>query len=86
MIDGDEITLDFAGSSPQSQHGINVVLNYTHAYASFAMKAAFAPEVPHNDGSFRPVHVTAPEGSILNCRAAGAGRARATSSATSSPA
>jgi N-methylhydantoinase B len=68
IIDGDEITLDFAGSSPQSEHGINVVLNYTHAYASFALKAAVAPAVPHNDGSFTPVHVTAPEGSILNCR------------------
>jgi N-methylhydantoinase B len=31
------------------------------------MKAAVAPEVPHNDGAFRPVHVTAPLGSILNC-------------------
>jgi len=68
IIEGDEITLDFAGSSPQSDHGINVVLNYTHAYASFALKAAVAPGVPHNDGSFTPVHVTAPEGSILNCR------------------
>jgi N-methylhydantoinase B len=67
IIAGDEITLDFAGSSPQSEHGINVVLNYTHAYASFALKAAVAPGVPHNDGSFTPVHVTAPEGSILNC-------------------
>ena len=44
------------------------MLNYTHAYASFALKAAIAPGVPHNDGSFTPVHVTAPEGSILNCR------------------
>ena len=68
IIEGDEITLDFGGSSPQSEHGINVVLNYTHAYASFALKAAVAPAVPHNDGSFTPVHVTAPEGSILNCR------------------
>jgi N-methylhydantoinase B len=44
-----------------------VVLNYTHAYASFAIKAAVSPEVPHNEGAFRPVHVTAPPGSILNC-------------------
>jgi N-methylhydantoinase B len=66
-VDGDEIHLDFAGSSPQSRRGINVVLNYTRAYASFAVKAAIAPEVPHNAGSFRPVHVTAPEGSVLNC-------------------
>jgi len=66
-VDCDEIRLDFAGSSPQSRRGINVVLNYTRAYASFAVKAAISPEVPHNVGSFRPVYVTAPEGSVLNC-------------------
>ncbi|MFI7115465.1 hydantoinase B/oxoprolinase family protein [Amycolatopsis sp. NPDC049868] len=66
-IDGEDIHLDFAGSSPQRRRGINVVLNYTRAYASFAVKAAISPEVPHNAGSFRPVHVTAPEGSVLNC-------------------
>jgi len=65
-VSGDEIFIDFAGSSPQSPRGINVVLNYTHAYASFAIKAAIYPDVPHNDGGFRPVHVSAPSGSILN--------------------
>lgn len=65
-IAGDEIFIDFSGSSPQSTRGINVVLNYTHAYASFAIKAAICPDVPHNEGSFRPVHVSAPPGSILN--------------------
>ena len=66
-IQGEDILIDFAGSSLQSPWGINVVLNYTHAYASFAIKAAISPEIPHNEGSFRPVHVTAPLGSILNC-------------------
>jgi N-methylhydantoinase B len=65
-VGGDEIFIDFKGSSPQSTRGINVVLNYTHAYASFAIKAAICPDVPHNEGSFRPVHVSAPPGSILN--------------------
>ncbi len=65
-VAGDEIEIDFAGSSAQSTRGINVVLNYTHAYASFAVKAAVYPNVPHNEGSFRPVRVTAPAGSILN--------------------
>lgn len=67
-VEDRDIHLDFAGSSPQSRRGINVVLNYTAAYASFAIKAAVAPEVPHNDGAFRPVHIAAPLGSILNCR------------------
>jgi N-methylhydantoinase B len=66
-IDDQDIAIDFAGSSPQSRRGINVVMNYTHGYASFAMKAAISPDVPHNEGAFRPVHVSAPRGSILNC-------------------
>ena len=67
-VEDEGIHIDFDGSSPQSQRGINVVLNYTKGYASFAMKAAISPEVPHNEGSFRPVKITAPEGCILNCK------------------
>ncbi len=67
-VEARDIHIDFAGSSPQSQRGINVVLNYTKGYASFAVKAVISPEVPHNEGSFRPVHITAPKGSILNCQ------------------
>ena len=67
-VEGDEITVDYAGSSGQVERGMNVVLNYTAAYTSYALKCTISPEVPHNDGSFRPVHVVAPEGSILNPR------------------
>src|SRR5207253_656770 len=66
-VEDEDLFIDFDGSSPQSSRGINVVLNYTHAYASFAIKAAVSPEIPHNEGAFRPVHVTAPPGCILNC-------------------
>ena len=84
-VDGDEMLLDYEGSSPQSERGINVVLNYTAAYTTFGVKCAISPEVPNNDGSFQPIHVSAPKGSILNTihRApVGPG----TSSATSCPA
>ncbi len=67
-VNDDNIDIDFDGSSPQSGRGINVVLNYSKGYASFAVKAAISPEVPHNEGAFRPVNITAPEGSILNCK------------------
>lgn len=67
-VRGDEIEADFAGSSPQVDRGMNVVLNYTAAYTNYALKCALCPTVPHNDGSFRPVRVTAPEGSIFNPR------------------
>lgn len=63
---GDAMHVDWTGSSPASPRGINVVLNYTHAYVTYALKCALCPEVPNNEGSFRPVTVTAPPGSLLN--------------------
>jgi N-methylhydantoinase B len=65
-VKGEEMHIDYDGSSPQSDRGINVVLNYTAAYTTFGVKCAISPEVPNNDGSFRPVHTTAPVGCILN--------------------
>lgn len=67
-VAGDSLHVDFAGTSPQVDRGINVVLNYTHAYCSYTLMAALAAGVPNNAGSFRPIHVDAPLGSILNCR------------------
>ena len=75
-IDGDGILVDYTGSSPQIDRGMNVVLNYTAAYTSYALKCAISPAVPHNDGSFRPVTTWAPEGSILNPRPPAAVAAR----------
>jgi N-methylhydantoinase B len=66
MVRGDHVAVDYEGSSAQVERGMNVVLNYTAAYTSYALKCAIWPEVPHNDGSFRPLTVTAPEGSVLN--------------------
>ena len=66
QVEGDEMVVDYEGSSPQSERGINVVINYTAAYTTFGVKCAISPDVPNNDGSFRPIRVTAPEGSILN--------------------
>ncbi len=62
------MTIDFAGSSPEAPIGINVVLNYTAAYANFAVRACLDPDLPNNFGSLLPVRVVAPEGSIVNCR------------------
>jgi N-methylhydantoinase B len=66
VIDGSNLLVDYAGSSGMSKRGINVVLNYTRAYTTYGLKCIVAPDVPNNAGSFRPVSITAPEGSILN--------------------
>jgi N-methylhydantoinase B len=61
-----EVLIDFAGSSGASPLGINVVMNYTHAYATFAVRSCLNPEQPNNYGSLAPIKVTAPKGCIVN--------------------
>jgi N-methylhydantoinase B/oxoprolinase/acetone carboxylase alpha subunit len=61
-----DITIDFAGSSDASPLGINVVMNYTHAYSTFAIRSCLNPDLPNNHGSLAPIKVTAPKGSIVN--------------------
>jgi N-methylhydantoinase B len=67
-VRGDELLVDYAGSSPESRRGINVVMNYTEAYTTYGVKVIVSPEVPNNEGAFRPIRITAPGGSILNAR------------------
>ena len=61
-----EVIIDFAGSSGASPMGINVVMNYTHAYSTFAVRSCLNPEQPNNHGSLAPIKVVAPKGSIVN--------------------
>ncbi|MCZ4291989.1 hydantoinase B/oxoprolinase family protein [Hoeflea alexandrii] len=68
-VRGDEIKLDYAGSSPQrADASINCVSNVTHAHSMFAVKCLLARDIPNNEGLFRPVRTVAPEGSILNAK------------------
>jgi len=65
-VRGDKLTVDYEGSAGASPLGINVCLNYTRAYTTYGLKCALSPEIPNNDGSFRPIEIRAPAGSILN--------------------
>lgn len=67
-IRGSDILMDFAGSSPQQNHSaINAAFNISYATAVYPIKAMLAPHIPNNDGLVRPIQITAPEGSIVNC-------------------
>ncbi len=68
IVRGDSITVDYAGSSGPVDQGINVAMNYTTAYTTYGLKCAISPDVPNNEGSFRPVTVTAPPDCILNAQ------------------
>jgi N-methylhydantoinase B len=60
------IECDFAGTSAQQPRAINCVLAYTSAMTAYAVKCLLLPDLPNNEGLFRPIKVIAPEGSILN--------------------
>jgi N-methylhydantoinase B len=63
-----DVKVDFAGSSPQSDQGINCTLVYTAVWSTYTIKCLAGPHVPNNEGTFSPIHVSAPVGSFLNPR------------------
>lgn len=67
-ITGDRARIDYDGTSPEGRDAINVTLPFTVSYSVFAIKAIIDPDLPSNAGSWQSIEVTAPEGSILNCR------------------
>ena len=66
-IDGDEVAIDFDGTSDQVGSNMNAPFVSTVAAAFGCVKAALtSADIPCNAGSTRPATVTAPYGSLLN--------------------
>ena len=63
---GSDISIDFAGTSPQVVHPVNAPFNFSWSYTAYAVKCVFDPAAPNNDGGLRPLHITAPEGCLVN--------------------
>ena len=65
---GDEILADFAGSNPQVPGVVNSTLATTGAGVLVAVKAALDPEGAINQGTFRPIRLSAPPASIVDVK------------------
>lgn len=65
-IKGDELTVDFAGSSPQVKAGINSPIAFTRSAVYGAVRLILDPSAPNSAGYFRPIHVTAPAGTVVH--------------------
>ena len=65
-IRGDRIEVDFSGTSKQVRGPVNAVFAVTASATYFAIRAFTDPEIPPNSGCYRPIDITAPEGSIVN--------------------
>jgi N-methylhydantoinase B len=63
---GDEIIIDYFGSSAQAKGPINATLGVATSAAYNAVLHMTDPSIPRNSGCFRPIRVLAPPGTILN--------------------
>jgi len=67
-VRGDSLQLDFTGSAEQIGGNLNCPLSVTKAACFYAVRVVCDPDAPPSAGAWRPVAVSAPEGSLLNAR------------------
>ena len=65
-VQGDEVVVDWTGSSPQVKGGVNSPLVFAKAATFAALRSVMGSEVPNCHGYTRPITVTAPERTIVN--------------------
>jgi len=68
-VDGDAVTVDFAGTADQTEGPVNAVLAVTTSATYYALRCVTDPEIPPNHGCYRPITVEAAEGSLVNAEA-----------------
>jgi N-methylhydantoinase B len=67
-VEGEQLTLDFAGSAAQHEGNLNCPLAVTRSACLFAVRVLTDPDIPPSAGAYRPIEVRAPEGTLLNAR------------------
>lgn len=65
-IDGEEMTVDYNGSSPQVPGPVNVPFGATESMAKTAFKALTTPDEPSNAGHYAPLTVIADPGTLFH--------------------
>ncbi|MFP9190959.1 hydantoinase B/oxoprolinase family protein [Natrialbaceae archaeon A-CW1-1] len=65
-VDGDTIGVDFEGTAPQTAGAVNAVFAVTASATYYAVRCVTDPDVPPNDGAYRPIEIDAPEGTVVN--------------------
>jgi len=65
-VAGDELAVDYGGSSPQVRAALNATKSYTNSCSYLSVRCVLDGDVPNNEGIFRCIEVRAPEASILN--------------------
>src|SRR4029077_12745271 len=65
-IAGDTIAIDYGGPDPQVDRAMHRARCYRYMMSMYGVKVCVSPDLPNNEGAWRPISVTAPEGCIVN--------------------
>ena len=65
-IEDGSIHVDFTGTDPQRRSPINATLSSCESATYFAVLSILDPTIPANYGVYRPIRITAPEGTVVN--------------------
>ena len=66
QIRGSQFRVDFTGTGAQAKGPINSVPAATLSSVNYAVRSLAGPNVPNNQGVYRPVEIYAPPGTLLN--------------------
>jgi N-methylhydantoinase B len=67
-IAGDEVQIDFDGTSAQHEGNLNCPLSVARSACFYVVRTLVDPDLPASGGAFAPVTVRAPEGCLVNAR------------------
>jgi N-methylhydantoinase B len=66
IVHGSEVTADWTGTSGQVKGGINAPLSFCKSNVYAALRSIMPIDAPNCHGFSRPIHVIAPQGSLVN--------------------
>jgi N-methylhydantoinase B len=67
-IEDDSLSIDFAGTADSVGGNVNCPLPVTRSACYFALRVLLPKDVPANAGTYAPLEIRAPEGSLVNAR------------------
>jgi N-methylhydantoinase B len=67
-VEDEEIFFDYSETDPQTDGFVNGTYTSSASATLLTFLQMVNPDMPHNDGMVRPVHIIIPEGTILNAR------------------
>lgn len=67
-IEDGSIHVDFTGTDAQRRSPINATISSCESATYFAILSILDPTIPANYGVYRPIRITAPEGTVVNAQ------------------